>query len=84
MLLGEAWEAVAAASIVISLSIFYSSRQRGMWGKWGEVGCVGEAGKLSTQLKISTYIGISASRSGRKNCLNPKYPSVLKITARAL
>ncbi len=54
------------------------------WGKWGEVGCVGEAGKLSIQLKISTYVGISTSKSGRKNCLNPKYPSVLKITARAL
>ncbi len=81
MLLGEAWEAVAEASIMISLYFLFVG---GCGGSGGEVGYVGEAGKLSIQLNISTYVGISTSRSGRKNCLNPKYPSVLKITARAL
>ena len=82
MLLGEAWEAVAVRGVYRDLSLFFI--RRGMWGKWGEVGCVGEAGKLSIQLKISTYVGISTSRSGRKNCLNPKYPLVLKINTTAL
>ncbi len=48
---------------------------------------VGEAlrrGDVVSSQDISTYIGISNSRSGRKNCPNPKYPLVVKITARAL
>ena len=81
MQLGEAWEeAAAAASIVVSL--FFICPDDG--GSGGEVRSFGEAGNLSILLKISTYVGITTSMSGRKNCPKPKYPFVVKITARAL
>ena len=80
MQLGEAWEEAAAASIVVSLFFIICPDDGGSGGG------IWRGGKsfYSIRLKISTYVGITTSMSGRKNCPKPKYPFVVKITARAL